>query len=131
MLAVVWGLKQTKYFTQGCNDLLIITDHKPLLKILGDRTLDEIENMRLFRLKEKIMRWRFRVKHNPGKKHYVADATSRNPVGAPDNDDEELVAEIAFFINEEPDDTDELFVTEISIVNGLKQDMNKIRAVTW
>jgi hypothetical protein len=31
-LVVAWGLEQTKYFTRGCNDLLIITDHKPLVK---------------------------------------------------------------------------------------------------
>ena len=28
-LAVAWGLEQTKYFTQGCDNLLVITDHKP------------------------------------------------------------------------------------------------------
>ena len=43
-LAVACGLEQSKYFTQGCNDLLVVTDHKPLVKILGDRTLDEISN---------------------------------------------------------------------------------------
>ena len=31
--AVAWGLEQSKYFTQGCNDLLVATDHKPLVKI--------------------------------------------------------------------------------------------------
>jgi hypothetical protein len=35
-LAVAWALEQTKFFTQGCDDLLIITDHKPLVKIVGD-----------------------------------------------------------------------------------------------
>ena len=31
-LAVAWGLEQTRYFTQGCDDLLVVTDHKPLVK---------------------------------------------------------------------------------------------------
>ncbi len=35
-LAVAWGLAQTKYFTHGCDNLLVVTDHKPLVKILGD-----------------------------------------------------------------------------------------------
>ena len=52
-LAVAWGLEQTKYFTLGCDDLLVVTDHKPLTKILGDRMLDEIHNTRLFRLKQR------------------------------------------------------------------------------
>ena len=35
-LAVAWGLEQTRYFTQGCDNLVVITDHKPLVKIFGD-----------------------------------------------------------------------------------------------
>ena len=78
-LAVAWGLEQSRYFTQGCDDLLIVTDHKPLVKILGDRTLDEISNSRLFRLKQRTLPWRFEIKHLPGKSNHAADATSRNP----------------------------------------------------
>ena len=54
-LAVAWGLEQSKYSTQGCNDLLVVTDHKPLVNILGDRTLDEISNTRIFRLKQRTL----------------------------------------------------------------------------
>ncbi len=39
-LAVAWGPEQSRYFTQGCDNLLVVTDHKPLVKIFGDRTLD-------------------------------------------------------------------------------------------
>ena len=51
-LAVEWGLEQSKYFTQGCLDLVVVTDHKPITKLFGDRTLDEIENTCLFCLKQ-------------------------------------------------------------------------------
>ena len=54
-LAVAWGLELSKYFTQGCNDLLVVTDHKPLVKILGDRTLDGISNTRIFCLKQRTL----------------------------------------------------------------------------
>lgn len=54
-LAVAWGLEQTRYFTQGCDDLVVVTDHEPLVKIFGDRTLDEITNSRLFRLKQRTL----------------------------------------------------------------------------
>ena len=40
-LAIAWGLRQTKYFTIDCHDLLIVTDNKPLTIFLGDHTLDE------------------------------------------------------------------------------------------
>ena len=52
---MAWGLEQTRYFTQGCNNLVIVTDHKTLIKIFGDRTLDEITNLRLFRLKQRTL----------------------------------------------------------------------------
>ena len=50
-LAIAWSLEQTRYFTQGCDKLLIVTDHKPLVKLFGVRTLDEISKPRGFRLK--------------------------------------------------------------------------------
>ena len=78
-LAIAWGLEQTKYFTQGCPDLLVVTDHKPLKKIFGDRTLDEIHNTRLFRLKQRTLPWYFRIEHMPGKTNEAADAISRHP----------------------------------------------------
>ena len=80
-LALVDALQKTKYFTLGCRDLIIATDHKPLLKVMGDRALVDIENPRLFNLKEKTLRFRFKLVHVPGKKHQGPDATSRNPVG--------------------------------------------------
>ena len=76
-LAVAWGLEQTKYFRQGCDNLLIVTDHKPLVKFLGDRTLDEITNTRLFRLNQRNLPWRYTISHTPGKDNEAADAMSR------------------------------------------------------
>lgn len=76
---MAWGLEQTRYFTQGCDNLVVVTDHKPLVKIFSDRTLDEITNSRLFRLKQRTLPWRFDVVHLPGKSNYAADATSRHP----------------------------------------------------
>ena len=78
-LAVAWGLEQSRYFTQGCDDLVVVTDHKPLVKILGDRTLDEINNSRIFRLKQRTLPWHFEVTQLPGKTNTAADATSRYP----------------------------------------------------
>lgn len=78
-LAVAWGLEETKIFTQGCNSLLIATDYKPLVKIFGDRTLDEISNTRLFRVKKRTLPWAFDIIHVPGKTNHAADAASRHP----------------------------------------------------
>ena len=78
-LAIAWGLEHTRYFTQGCKDLRVVTDHKPLVKVFGDRTLDEISNTRLFRLKQRTLPWCFTVSYMPGSTNLAADATSRRP----------------------------------------------------
>ncbi|GFO31507.1 enzymatic polyprotein [Plakobranchus ocellatus] len=82
-LAVVDALDKARHFTLGCADLIIAVDHKPLLKIFGDRCLDDIPNPRLRNLKKKSLRYRFRVVHIPGLRHAAADAISHKPVGNP------------------------------------------------
>ena len=76
-LAVVNALEKTKYFTLGCNDLTVGTDHKPLLGLFKDRSLDGIDNPRLRRLKEKTFGWSFSMLHIPGRLHGGPDALSR------------------------------------------------------
>ena len=78
-LAIAWELEQTRYFTQACEDLVVVTDHKQLVKIFGDRTLDEITNSRLFRIKQRTLPWKFNIAHLPGRTNHAADATSRHP----------------------------------------------------
>ena len=79
-LAVVYALDKARYFVLGCTDLIVAVDHKPLLKLFGDRSLEDIPNSRLRNLKEKTLRYRFRMIHIPGVKHHVADGLSRHPV---------------------------------------------------
>lgn len=84
-LAVAEALTKARYFVLGCSNLQIAVDHKPLLKIFGDRHLHEIQNPRLRNLKEKTLSFRFKMVHIPGIKHKAADALSRNPTGKPDH----------------------------------------------
>ena len=111
-LAVAWGLEQTRYFTQGCRDLLVVTDHKPLKKIFGDRTLDEIPNSRLFRLKQRTLPWQFRIEHMPGKTNNAADTMSRYPAENTDG--------------ETPGD-----VNEIMIAAAMTRELEDITATSW
>ena len=79
-LAVAWALSVTRHYTLGNHKLVVATDHKPLLKVLGDRRLEDIDNPRLLRLKEKTLNWRFRVIHVPGKIHVGPDTLSQKEV---------------------------------------------------
>ena len=65
-LAIAWGLRM---FTLGCTDLLISTDHKPLLRIFNVRDLCSIKNPCLQDFKEATLAWRSDIAHNPGKWH--------------------------------------------------------------
>ncbi len=80
-LAIAWALEQTRYFTLGCSNLLVITDHKPLVRLFGDRILDDITNTRLFRLKQRTLPWKFSIKYLPGNSNKTANAASRHPAG--------------------------------------------------
>ena len=80
-LAVADSLDKARYFVLECRDLIIAVDHKPLLRVLGDRSLEDISNTRLRNLKEKTLRYRFRMIHIPGVKHRATDSLSRHPTG--------------------------------------------------
>lgn len=80
-LAVADALDRARYFVLGCKELIIAVDHKPLLKLFGDRSLDDIPNNRLRNLKEKTLRYRFRMMHVPGVKNRAPDTVSRHPAG--------------------------------------------------
>ena len=67
-------------------------DHRPLVSILDQQTLDEVENPRLQRLKERTLGYIFHTVWRKGKEHQIADALSRAPVSEPsqeDRDDED------------------------------------------
>ena len=68
-LAVADALDKARHFVLGCNNLMIAVDHKPLLKIFGDRSLDQISNPRLRNLKENTLRYHFKMVHIPGVKN--------------------------------------------------------------
>ena len=107
-LAVAWSLNHAHIFTKGCPNLIISTDHKPLLGILNDRPMEEIKNPRILRLKESTLQFKFSLKYNQGKWHRAPDALSRNPTSFVNmlevfqfNDDKEIysddVSEMALY----------------------------------
>ena len=75
--AVILGLDKCRHFVLGLPNLLLAMDHNPLVTIFGSTHLDDIPNPRLFRLKQKSLRYRFTPCHVSGKKNIVPDTFSR------------------------------------------------------
>ena len=75
-LAVAEALDRARHFVLGCSDLIVAVDHKPLLKLFGDRCLEDIPNPRLRNLKERSLRYRFRMVYVPGTRNLASDALS-------------------------------------------------------
>jgi hypothetical protein len=74
-LGVTWALEKTSYHNLGCDQLLVLVEHKPLIGLLINRELEDISNPRL----ERTMRWQFRIEHVAGAKNFRTDALSRYP----------------------------------------------------
>ena len=102
-LAVTFALEQARMFVIGCPNLIVATDHQPLVPILNHKRLDLIKNPRLLKLKEKTLMYRFVAQHIPGPLNFAADATSRNPCNA-DAEVKALLLSIAS-LNDEIDTT--------------------------
>ena len=61
LLAVADALHKTRHFVLGCDKLVVAVDHKPLLGLLNDKSLADIDNPRLLMLKEKTLWLNFDV----------------------------------------------------------------------
>ena len=94
-LAIVYALQKCKIFILGCPKLLVVTDHKPLVSIFGSKSMEKIENPRLFSLKEKTLPYQFDIVHVKGVNNKAADAYSRNPSRAVGDDDDTTVSLIS------------------------------------
>lgn len=65
-----------QFVTQRCYDLLVVTEHESLVKIFGDRTLEEIVNVRLVHLKQPTLLWPFSIMHMLCSSKQATDTTS-------------------------------------------------------
>ena len=86
-LGAAWAMKKCKSFLEGLPTFEVVLDHQPLIPILNDYTLDQLDNQRLLRLRLKMSRFSFRARWVPGKENIEADALSRSPVDQPTKDD--------------------------------------------
>lgn len=80
-LGIVWACTKFHDYIAG-KEFVILTDHKPLVTILGAKNLNEM-SPRLQRLRLKLMPYSFTMEYVPGKEHHIPDLLSRNPLSPP------------------------------------------------
>ena len=78
LTAIVWAIQKCIFFLRGIKHFEVVTDHRPLIGIFA-KNLTQIDNMRVVRLREKIIDHPFTVKWVAGKDNVIADALSRAP----------------------------------------------------
>jgi hypothetical protein len=94
LLAAVWAMNKCRLYLIGLPHFTLVVDHRPLIPILNSKGLDEIDNPRILRLREKIIAFSFETEWTNGKNHLIPDALSRAPVQDPDHNDQHLEADL-------------------------------------
>ena len=94
LLALVWACKKADVYLKGMQSFEVLLDNRPLIPVLNSKTLAEIENPRLQRLREKLIPYNFVTSWIQGKLHSIPDALSRAPVEMPTADDEEAERDV-------------------------------------
>jgi len=77
LLAVTFSCQKLYNYIYGNNNIIIYTDHQPLVSIIK-KGLDKIQNNRIKRLRMKLFFYTFDLVYLPGKFMYIADLLSRN-----------------------------------------------------
>ena len=75
LLAIQWAVQKCRLYLAG-TDFEVITDHQPLIGIMNGRNLDAIQNMRIRRLRSKLLVYRFNVRRTLGRTQCIAVALS-------------------------------------------------------
>ena len=75
---MTWALEKFAGYVLG-KSVILETDHKPLVPILGRESLDQ-PPPRVLRFRLRLMRFHYSIHHVPGKTLYTADTLSRAPV---------------------------------------------------
>ena len=116
-----------RQFLMGTFNFRVITDHRPLVGIF-QKPLQDIENARIQKYREKLADYSFKVSWTAGKTHLVADALSRAPAISPGEMDAKLahvfhkIAEDPKLVQKANDDTGRNWMKEGT---GLRKELDE------
>ena len=96
-LAIIYGVQKFQKYLLG-REFVLVTDHKPLLRILGEKySLPSLASARLSRWAVYLSQYRYQIVFKDGRSHSNADALSRFP--APEEENRADIAE-QFYIRQ-------------------------------
>lgn len=97
-LGVCCAMEKFSQYILGMKDVIIETDHKPLVTIFGNMLLDRLPP-RIQGFKLRLQRFQYTMKSVKGSMNISADTLSRNTCGVPDSCDEVGLEEIEQYVN--------------------------------
>jgi len=87
-LALTWACERFSEYVLG-KVIELETDHKPLVPIMGKKSLDTLPP-RVLHFRLRLMQFQYTIHHSPGKSLYLADTLSRAPLGIPTDEVDSL-----------------------------------------
>ena len=129
MLGVVEGLHKAKHFILGCEKLIVAVDHKPLLGLLNDKSLADIDNPRLLMLKEKTLWFSFQVVWVPGRSNSGPDFMSR--VKNETTKEARVICILGSPKGNIEASCDDVRVNEVDIIDSVVASIEAIEAITF
>ena len=98
LLALTWAARKCSTYLKGMQNFEVLTDHRPLVPILNKKSLQDIENPRLQRLRELLTPYNFTACWRKGAQHNIPDALSRYPVDPPSSAEEDLTLQVGSLV---------------------------------
>ena len=138
-LALVFGVSKFHQYLYG-KPFTLITDHKPLLFILGPKTgIPQLAAARLQRWALALAAYRYKIEFRPTDKHSNADGLSRLPVSS-NSTSQSTSLPIYYFCNssmcffpqgvDDADDVDDVEIFPIRQIEALPLTSDKLRTAT-
>lgn len=124
-LALVWAPEKFHFYLYG-KFFWLITDHKPLVTIFGDRSKP---CARIDRWKLRLMSYDYKVIYRPGKSN-IADPLSRmcqNQTLCPSSYDEESERIVRLISS----DVSPVAIPVIEIIEATKKDLDLLELIKW